>query len=55
MNDFENMLAIAHTRLVLLSELKQTTDSLKFMTGVAVGTLGTIFSAGVVWVIWRLI
>ena len=53
--EFEQLLAIAHERLVMLDDLRACNVSMTYMKGVVAGVCATLVSFAVVWGIWRLL
>lgn len=54
-NEFSELLAIAHERLVMLDDLKACNISIVYLKGVCTGVFSTLFTLALVWGIWRLI
>ena len=55
MTEFEKLLYAADRNVNAIRELKETRESLAFMTGVAVGSIGTALSIAMAYGIWRVI
>jgi hypothetical protein len=55
MNDFQQLLAIAHNRLVMLDELRACNIAIVFMRGAVCGCFSTLVALAVGYGIWRLL
>ena len=55
MTEFEKLLYAADRNVNAIRELKETRESLAFITGDAVGSIGTVLSISMPYGIWRVI